>query len=76
MEVEIKLHAFLIWVVTRGEWSVSRCGCFVHREDPPVTNSRRLGRPQNQSGREAKEKSTFPYRKFNSGRKARSQLLY
>jgi hypothetical protein len=43
-----------------GEWSASRPGCFTPREKPPLLTVRRLGGPQNRSGRSGEEKNSQP----------------
>jgi hypothetical protein len=69
---------FLTSALAGGEWSVSRPGRFTSGKEPLLPIDRRLGGPQNQSGRYGEVKN-LPYRDSNynpSVIQTRSLLLY
>jgi hypothetical protein len=58
---DVKIQVFLTSALVRGEWSVSRPGRFNPRgKISRYLLNRRLGGPQNQSGRHGEEKILAP----------------
>jgi hypothetical protein len=59
------LHPFLTSVLDGGDWSASHTSRFTPRvKSPRCLLNRRLGGPQNQSGRRGEEKNLLPLPEF------------
>ena len=63
-EVELEQHTFLTTTLLGGKWLTSCPGCFTARKE---LLNRRLGGPQNLSGRFGEEKNLLPLQEFEPG---------
>jgi hypothetical protein len=58
--VEVYVHVFLTSALVGGEWSASRPGRFTPGKGARYPLDRRLGMPQNRSGRRGEEQIPDP----------------